>query len=972
MSELTAVEKYVEYKRWQYLPANASGEITIKPTLCCFIEGTSVFTEKGIEAIEGIPVGRCVLTRSGTLRPVVKIWRREIIRECLVEFFAFGMSRPIVCTREHPIFCAEEMKGAHIGNVLTEKYSNCVDCRTHASWYTAVTPALALCSNRMCANSLWVELPNLVPTHSDIIPDAYFLGLFCAEGIINNKVVTFCLGAHETLLINKIKCRYPTSRVYFSKVSAGVAVCLGRIAETPPFLDCGRGAANKKVPFSILLTSHEDTIRQFIQGLQDGDGHTRENGLHTITTISEQMAIGVAILLRRLGLSASITHTPAKVGKDRIKRREAYLVTYRDKSTRRHPTIRFIDGKWYGKVSWARTKAGKYYSKGVPVYNLTVEEDHSYIANGAVVKNCGNTKFHHFYINRDTGKWFCQHCRRKGGSLNALKRLAGDFVPDDLVAQEPAYAELEPVDPAKVERLHQTLIADELEALQWLSLRGVKLDTIKRFKLGATRLPSDYSPNDLWVCFPYFRGTDCIAIKSRLLRPKKDFRWEPAGVEHPLYNQASLNGSGEVNIAEGETDTVILHQAGFPNVVGLPDGAGTFSANHWETIADRERINLFLDPDVPGYKGAKEIATRLGPDRCYLVPLPLGQDVNEFLMRGNSIDELKLRVQRAKPFGRPAVVDLFTATAEILEDWDDQSVGYDTPWRGVNRLLKSIRDGETLALVAAPKVGKTSFCLNWLSYLVFKKKVPALFYTLDMSLNRVVPMIAASELYWNSREITTSTLRWAMSRFWKHPFHIIDESGSIPDLDRILHNIEMARRRFGVKVVCFDHVHKLVYGAKDPSAKLAEVAMKFTALARRLHYAQILIVQPRKSAYNQIAESEDMAGSGGCPAEVDHIASLFRKRKASQPMPTAAEMVDSDGSFESKGLFNLSASRYNDGGKAVLWMHGECNLWTESDTAPIVGGFSRFGAVEVASSEGFLEDKSTQETTGTEVREFQV
>lgn len=556
---------------------------------------------------------------------------------------------------------------------------------------------------------------------------------------------------------------------------------------------------------------------------------------------------------------------------------------------------------------------------------------------------CCGASIHHFYVNKETGEWFCQKCRRGGKSLNSLRCMVGDFVPDEKFVQAPTFAELEPVDPSRLDRLHNALLSDELEALQWLSLRGLKLDTIKRLKLVAARMPSGFSPSDLWVGFPYFRGQDCVAIKYRLLRPQKEYRWEPVGVEHPLYNLASLNGMPEVNIAEGEMDTAILHQAGLPNVVGLPDGAGSFSASHWETVVDHERVNLFLDPDAPGYKGAKEIATRLGPDRCFLVPLPLGQDVNEFLMRGHSVDELKERVQKAKPFGRPLVMDLFTATSEVLESWDDQATGYDSPWGSVNHLIRSLRDGETLSLTAPPKGGKTTFCLNWLAYLAFKKKIPVLFYTIDMSLERVIPMIAASELFWDNRLIDKTSLRWAMSRFWKQQFHIISEAELEPDLDRILHNIEMARRRFGVKVVCFDHIHKFVYAAKmaDKNFKIAEVCMKFTALARKMRYAQILIAQPRKSAYNQIIESEDLSGSGGAPAEVDHVASLYRKRKAKQPCPTEQEMVDQDGQFEPKGLFNLSVSRHNEGGRAVLWMHGKYNLWTESDMLPIAGGFSK-------------------------------
>lgn len=68
---------------------------------------------------------------------------------------------------------------------------------------------------------------------------------------------------------------------------------------------------DKKVP-SVILMADEETKRNFIKGLIDGDGHRYENGRKGISTKSRAAAAGVVALLESLGMTYTVHYRPSK------------------------------------------------------------------------------------------------------------------------------------------------------------------------------------------------------------------------------------------------------------------------------------------------------------------------------------------------------------------------------------------------------------------------------------------------------------------------------------------------------------------------------------------------------------------------------------------------------------------------------------------------------------------------------------
>jgi DNA (cytosine-5)-methyltransferase 1 len=108
-----------------------------------------------------------------------------------------------------------------------------------------------------------------------------------------------------------------------------------------------------------------------------------------VDTISPRLAISVRLLAESLGHRAGLYRYDQK--SDVIEGRTVnvqplWKVTWENYLRRRYATH-------HGDMSWTRVKSIAPGRTGVEVFNIEVAEDHSYVANGIVVKNCTNHTF---------------------------------------------------------------------------------------------------------------------------------------------------------------------------------------------------------------------------------------------------------------------------------------------------------------------------------------------------------------------------------------------------------------------------------------------------------------------------------------------------------------------------------------------------------------------------------------------------
>jgi DNA primase len=119
--------------------------------------------------------------------------------------------------------------------------------------------------------------------------------------------------------------------------------------------------------------------------------------------------------------------------------------------------------------------------------------------------------------------------------------------------------------------------------------------------------------------------------------------------------RAAAAKSGSVVLAEGYTDVIALHQAGFANAVGAMGTALTpEQASQLQRLAPV--VLLCLDADAAGQQAAAKAATVL-PDRVELrvVPLPPGADPADIVGEEGGAERMRALLDASIPFARFAI-----------------------------------------------------------------------------------------------------------------------------------------------------------------------------------------------------------------------------------------------------------------------------------------------------------------------------
>lgn len=165
---------------------------------------------------------------------------------------------------------------------------------------------------------------------------------------------------------------------------------------------------------------------------------------------------------------------------------------------------------------------------------------------------------------------------------------------------------------------------------QWLLNRGLTEATIRQAKLGYV---SEGRFRDS-IAIPYLNPDGTVrTIRFRYLNPRRQKYDNFKGANIHIFNVANTAKS-KVWLCEGEFDSLVLSQIGFP-AVGIP-GASGFKPDWKYLFANCEQVSLVFDSDEAGEKGAQRLGSILGEvvtGDLRLVRLPEGLDVTDAYLR---------------------------------------------------------------------------------------------------------------------------------------------------------------------------------------------------------------------------------------------------------------------------------------------------------------------------------------------------
>jgi DNA primase len=500
------------------------------------------------------------------------------------------------------------------------------------------------------------------------------IGYYIAEGSNNRAYIRFSLGNHEekfaTEIVDLIKKIFNLEasihRRHGNKTGLEVTACHAYLADIFEHL-CGKGSDQKHIPF-VFQELPLDKQMILVSAINKGDGHTRlpklsKHKKSTITVVSQTLTEQIKDILLRNSIFPSVYSAKARVDYRGTHHRKTYSVTWSKSAHERHSII-----YENGEASYWLLPLKKIIKKDYvgPVFNLTVEEDHSYVAQNFAVSNCGAKGDIFTFVQEFEGLDFF-------GALKLLAERTGVTLERANIEQknekEVIFSALE-----AATQFFESNLPKSSSAQKYLEKRGLTEKTIKEWRIG-------FVADDWRTLYEYLTARKFTDLeieqaglikrsetqlrqgsagqasyydrfRGRIMFPIRDSAGRVVGFTGRILpeNETRSTGSGQVVsakylnspetavfnksrilfgfdlaklaikkmdysiIVEGQMDIIMCHQAGFQNVVAT---SGTALTPEHLTLLRRisNRVIMAFDADKAGVNAATkawQLALSLG------------------------------------------------------------------------------------------------------------------------------------------------------------------------------------------------------------------------------------------------------------------------------------------------------------------------------------------------------------------------
>lgn len=361
----------------------------------CFPAGALVMTEHGFKPIEDIVPGDMVMTHKGRMRRVLYTGMHYDDTIILKGKGSSGIectaSHPFLATTKHTIYYKDGRyangKYKYIQRSMpTYQYSWEQAQNMLGKYWLNVIPAQEMIDK--------CRIPALPFYDNNNISDEmfYFIGRwlgdgwgeeFTYNGHVSYRVHICCAHSEGDMLESRIQ----SAKLHYTRVETAKLATTRFDIYSKTLLywlkdNFGIGAMNKNIPaWCVAMPTH--SIHALLNGYFDADGY--HGSQLTSCSVSHKLVLGIKMLMGRVGYTSSTSYVIPKES-HLIKGQKCHEHPYWNQSYSHKSYIGFFDENQSGWFGLVRTiQEGR---KHIPVYNLEVEEDHSYTVDGIAVHNC--------------------------------------------------------------------------------------------------------------------------------------------------------------------------------------------------------------------------------------------------------------------------------------------------------------------------------------------------------------------------------------------------------------------------------------------------------------------------------------------------------------------------------------------------------------------------------------------------------
>ena len=360
----------------------------------CFVAGTLVLTENGYKKIEDITSEDRVITHTNTFQKVVKPMAKQYIG-WMNRIKAMSMDS-IECTPEHPFYVR---KMERVWDNSIRQYRRQFTSPTwEEAQYLGKRHYVGIAINTKEELPKWKGVRDGRWGHDNVSNKLteqfinnsfwYLMGRYVGDGWKKNShtgngIVICCGGRNEQKLIDAItQCDYTYCKVTERTVSKYMISS----NELNAFVDrYGYYAYGKKIDAETMNLPVE-LLKSFIEGVMDADG-CKTQWLYKITSVSRELIYSLAqcvakVYKRPYSIYKTIRPKKTNIEGREVNQRDTYSLTYKLEKGKQDKAF-YEDG-----YIWSPIKSVDSYQTVTKIYNMEVENDNSYTANGCIVHNC--------------------------------------------------------------------------------------------------------------------------------------------------------------------------------------------------------------------------------------------------------------------------------------------------------------------------------------------------------------------------------------------------------------------------------------------------------------------------------------------------------------------------------------------------------------------------------------------------------
>ncbi len=389
---------------------------------CTFGE-TRILTDKGITRLDNIKVNDKVITHTGKVRRVKQPLSRQY-KGNMIGIKYTGATDPVWFTPNHnilvkrnnhntwircdklktsdylclpiPKFKKENTTKIDVSKLIKKYPITIEDNKVYALRSYKCKNNTAIYKNKKSkpVDNIWNITPQL----------ATLFGWYIAEGSTGHGDIKFSINASSDNIIREGVTKFSNDMSLHCKSHImdrnreNISIYSTTLAHI--FKSFGSGAHNKSIPSEIfkLIKGNTRLTESILNGLIEGDGSFLNNNsvknAVTFTTVSETLAFQVKTLLYSLGIFARLYHHKVRNSFD-VWIQGAKSINYMSKFIDKIPdnlniTIhsRNIQTKQDNNYFYPKIKNLLNQDYDGTVYNISVEEDQSYVTEGFAVHNC--------------------------------------------------------------------------------------------------------------------------------------------------------------------------------------------------------------------------------------------------------------------------------------------------------------------------------------------------------------------------------------------------------------------------------------------------------------------------------------------------------------------------------------------------------------------------------------------------------